>query len=123
MPSISKAKLDELNTELEARGRLASQHHERAETAERKLRQFDSVLDKIVRAAEGRPLTDERNAGGNYWGASNYIHPSADGVGRKPKAVELQAQEIRSLNDRIVHLESRLAATVAVATFAKAHKA
>lgn len=122
MPSIAQSKLDELNAKVVSTARLAEDHEDRAVTAERRLRAFDTVLDKIVRAANGMPLSDSPNRG-EY--AANYMsmNPMVGEPTRKLKTEERQEQEIRALNERIVGLEARLAAVTAVATFAKNHKA
>lgn len=120
MPSISQAKLDEMAAAREDTARQAAKAEAQAREAEARVRAFDGILDKVVRAAEGRPLIEDRNMGygGGYMGSMI----EANGQ-RKLKTVERQEQEIRSLNERVVALEARLAATVAVATFARAHKA
>lgn len=120
MPSISKAKLDELEASVRAAEGYAKRANDRATEAETKLKAFDAVLDKVERAAQGRPLTDDRNQGG--W-MHSYGISSEEWQRPKPPLEERQEQEIRALNERIVGLESRLAAVVAVAQFAKEHKA
>lgn len=119
MPSISQAKLNEIEEASCAATASAARERDRANQAAERVRAFDSVLDKIVRAADGRPLTDERNGGG-WLSAPSY----GEFDPRFPPSVEERRErDFRELHDRIVGLESRLAAVKAVAQFAKEHKA
>lgn len=125
MPSISQAKLDELREINENALRIADRNGERANVAERKVQQFDAILEKVIRAANGQKLTDDR---GGWPGIDGVRYaPSAWIEGevskKKPTVEERQANEIRLLNERLTVLEARLAAVGAVAQFAKAHKA
>lgn len=115
MPSISQAKLDELNQRLErADARVENLRFEKS-ALETRVRTFDTILGKIVKAANGQPLTEDRNHYG-YSMMSDQIYP--------PRMTDEERQELREkeMRDRIVNLESRLAAVVAVAQFATDHK-
>lgn len=120
MPSISQAKLDEMADAHESMARQAHELDQRARQAEERVRTFDAILDKVVRAAQGRPMDDHRDSG-HYANMGAYMAEA--GSTRKVKTTERQESEIRDLNGRIVDLEARLAAAVAVASFARAHKA
>lgn len=119
MPSISAARLKQLEAEADEQRREADRWRDRAQHAEDRLGQFDAILDKVVRATDGRPLSD--NDRGGY--GANYMGSEILGPPRKIKTEERQAEEIRGLNERVVNLESRLAAAKAIASFARAHKA
>jgi hypothetical protein len=123
MPSISQAKLDELNEQFANALRIAERNAERANVAERKVQTFDAILEKVIRAANGQRLTEDRGgwSGVNAYGPSGWVEGEVSK--KKPTVEERQANEIRQLNERITNLEARLAAVGAVAQFAKAHKA
>lgn len=117
MASIPQSKLDDLEASLASFQRAAKANEDRAAVAERKVKRFDDILDKIVKAATGRPLTDDLHGG--YYASDSY------GSVADPRMTdaERQAMEQERLRERVVSLESRLAAVVAVAQFAKGHKA
>ena len=111
MPSIKQADLDELNSRVSTaeidRDRQRTQSAQNAA----QIVTFDSILDKIVRAANGQPLIDSPNAVyGNYWGGT----VSALDPNYKPSKGERAEREIANLNERVVDLERRLAAVNAV---------
>ena len=120
MPSIKQSDLDELERAALAARDDASTTRKDAERLRTAARLFDTILDKIVRAANGAPLTDAKNDGGYYgnqWGLARAIDPRD-----KPSRSERHEQEVSNLQDRIVELERRLAAVNAIAVFAKEHK-
>jgi hypothetical protein len=114
--NISKAKFDEMTSAVEvAQRELALERGRRAKLAE-DAQAFDKILDKIVDAAHGVPLHE----GTRYGMTPGY---AVDGHRCQPPTTEeIHRGEIADLNSRIVYLESRLAATVAVAQFAHEHK-
>lgn len=113
MPSISQAKLKQLEDDA-YRGRLA----------EERVRSFDEILDKIVRAANGQPLERNRDRDGmGYMGTHHGAYLEATGDQPRPSKSERHEREVRDLHDRIAMLEARLAAATAIATFARVHKA
>lgn len=118
MPSISSAKLQEIEEARDTALVNAERHRKEADSLRSKVGAFDGILDKIERAAQGRPLTDSRDGG--YFGHVGMAY------GNEPSRLtdaERHDIEVASLRERVVDLERRLAATVAVAQFAKAHKA
>lgn len=126
MPSISQAKLSEMEQELHDASADAARNLGDAHRAEARVRTFDMILDKINRAARGVPLRDQN--GRNDWGMSNGYalsqgFTSSCGHERQPTEAEMHRQEVQNLNARIVDLETRIAAVVAVTTFAQDHKA
>lgn len=122
MPSISQAKLNELSTAVEQARTKYADEAKRSEIASARVQRFDDILDKIVRAANGLPLIEDHNRG-DYGMSPGYITSMDNGHRCEPPTTEeVQRNEIATLNERVVGLESRLAAVVAVATFAKDHK-
>jgi hypothetical protein len=121
MPSISKEKLDDLHAALGASDDRAEEWKQKAQAAESRTRRFDDILDKIKKAAQGQSLASSRDG---YGGAMNPGFGYATGEPiRKIKTEERQAQEIRDLNEQVSTLRARVAAVVAVAEFAREHKA
>lgn len=114
MPSISTAKLKELT---DARDKALTELQIERDVARMHRRQMDNVnaiLDKIVKAAQGCPLDVA-----GFYGCSGVL---STGDSARLTDVERQALEQERVRERVVSLESRLAAVVAVAQFAKAHK-
>lgn len=118
MVSISQARLNELQDLVDAANEAESLERNARQVAQAKVAQFDTILDKIIRAAEGRPLIDDRN---NFYGNGGYMHSDMHRC-QPPTVEEVLREQVTALNDRVVGLESRLAAVVAVTQFAKAHK-
>lgn len=119
MPSISQAKLNELNDEVEDAVRRCNVEVRRSEAAQARVKTFDAILDKITRAARGLPLIEDRNRHG-FGYTPGYVE---DGHRCQPPPVEeVLRQQVNTLHERIVSLESHLAAVIAVAEFAKEHK-
>ncbi len=119
MPSISQAKLDEMAEAAASLTRQAHDADQRARRAEARVAEFDAILDKVMRAAQGRPLNDNRD-GAYYANMGGYMEATGD---RKIKAAERHEREVAALNERIIGLEARNAAAIAVASFARSHKA
>ena len=119
MPSISKEKLDELNADAATAWAKVEEWKSRALAAEARTREFDSILDKIKKAAEGVPLTSNPNS----WGMSPYLGSEQIHTCQEPTTEQRQARQIDSLNERVVNREGRLAAVVALTEFAREHKA
>lgn len=118
MPSIKQAYLDELKHAASAGRDDAFTARQDADRLRVAARSFDTILDKIVRAAHGVPLVNVSDGYyANGWGLRTAIDPS-----RKPSKSERHEQEVSSLQDRIVELERRLAAVNAIAVFAKEHR-
>lgn len=81
---------------------------------------FNEILDKVVRAATGQPIIQHRDLtaqamGVNYGSHEHHCTP--------PTEVEELRSELALARAVNVTLESQLSAAVAVATFAKEHKA
>lgn len=111
MPSISAARLRELEAEGEFAQRLRSVTTEQAQ----KIAHFKQILGEIVDVARGAQGTTVTSSSGNYaWS-------SADADVVPPSKTERQATELRELNRQIVKVEARLAAVIAVSEFAKEH--
>lgn len=123
---ISKETHNQMTTTistLERELRLANTTIRTLETANHT---FDEILDKIVRAARGLELI-VRHSDGTY-GYSLPMHAGMytnDGGHQctPPTPEQIQARMIDDLFARQVELEKKLAAVIAVATFAKEHKA
>lgn len=126
MPSISQAALDEL----EERAQSAEQNARTqvalvvasGEVAERNLRTALEALDAVQRVAKGLAL-EPRNPNGRGYA------PFGDGYGSSLMATnhdprltpeEIEWERQRVTNERIVALEGRLAAVIAVASFVRA---
>lgn len=116
MPNITKAKLDEMNELVERYEEELDKLNKRLAAAERGTRTFDGILDKIIMAANGMPLTSNRD--GHNFAAVNHGYAYDVRMTEAEKAAI--AEEER--RERIVNLEARLAAVVAVCQFAKEHK-
>lgn len=119
MPSIKQSDLDELKRAASAARDDAFTTRQDADRLRTAARTFDTILDKIVRAAHGEPLVNVSDDGyyPNVWGLTRSIDPS-----HKPSRSERHEREVSNLQDRIVELERRLAAVNAIAVFAKEHK-
>lgn len=116
MPSLSKAALDELNSARDMALAEAADKRQRLMLLSQQVKEFDAILDKIVQASLGRQFIDSSSYSNQIGGFGN-VHRC-----QPPTPEELQATEIRELNERVVRLESRLAAVAAIAEFAKVHK-
>lgn len=116
MPSISKVKLDEIQRGAEFNQKRYEDELRRANALDLQIRRFDDILDKVIAAAQGRPLRRSENG----YGFSPGLISAQDS--RMTDAERQEAREQQQF-DRVVGLESRLAAVVAVAQFAIDHKA
>ncbi len=118
MPSISQRRLDEMTEVVTvAEGRM-KRAEEDAVILRRQVMAFDSILDKIERAANGQSLAENNNPA---W------HGGPPRLGDIPSDrltdAERQQMELDHLHGRIVRLEVCLAGVKAIAQFAKGHKA
>ena len=120
MPSISKTALDELNERVRVAEARSENERQEKIALRAKVSQFDDILDKLIKAANGYPLVEER---GNTWGMTNGYSIGSAPLDQRLTDAERQAIEQERLRERLNGAESRLAAVVAVAQFAKAHKA
>lgn len=126
MPSISQARLDEMTAELAEARREATECHSASTAQYARVARFDSILEKVINSANGQSLASDFNRGGftpGYAMNGQLQVVSPCGHTREATEAERHEAELRGLNARIVYLECRVAAVIAVATFAKEHKA
>jgi hypothetical protein len=125
MPSISKEALDALNAELAEQRELLQSARSYGDRQEARIVQFDRILDDIVSAAQGMPLgrRDDRNAMalGSYPGSYGYEPQRC--IHDYPSETERLEAQLRDCRAQLLGQERHLAAVVAVAIFAKEHKA
>lgn len=120
MPSIKQADLDTLHQDVADAQASSQRHLEEYQSLKvaydqeyGKRQDFDKVLDQIIKTASG----DYRWSGDSYGNIG--MTPMMGGQMRELTKAERHEALLTSLNERVVNLESRLAAAVAVATFAK----
>lgn len=117
---ISKAQHDEwVSTIQTLTEQVRSERDERLH-ARRQTENFNEILDKIVRAATGQPINQNRdlnvaNFGSGYQGNEHRCV--------MPGEIEVLRSDLALAQEVIIRLESQVAAAVAVAMFAKEHKA
>lgn len=114
MPSVKQSDLEFLKNSLADHEMVAGQWRDKAQFAERRVRAFSDTLDKIVLAAQGRPLVDRGGGYGTVWGEGSVLTASNDSSSR-----ERLETEIRALHEQLAATQARLAAAIAVAQFAK----
>lgn len=121
MVSISQVKLDELNRTIEELQGVNNRDVTLRALMKKEIDNFDEILDKIVRAANGGPINTSRGydygqvVGSNYDGPSHRCTPFT--------TEEIRAAEIEGLREQTMMLAERLAAVSAIAQFAREHKA
>lgn len=120
MPNVSAAHLKELEHRVEVAEAGTAVARIDAARAEARVVQFDAILTKVIAACDGRPLSE---SGDRYYGAVSGSAMNYDVQVTRMTQEERLEQEVALLHQRIVQLECRLAATRAVAEFAKFHKA
>lgn len=119
MPSISQAELNRLKEGL-AESREASDGWERdARFAEARVRTFNVILDKIIKTAQGLGNSGQYPINTGYSFNSGY--PPM--VPEDPRSTEQRLHDdLSAARDQRQYSDSRLAAVIAVAEFAKEHK-
>lgn len=124
---ISKVKYDEMVDEIENLKAQVQYGREQRLIFERSLGTVDDILSKIVRAATGLPINVNHGMnpgltpgdfGVNYAGSNQNMHRC-----EPPSELEMLRWELSSARDGLSTMEMRLAAVIAVAEFAKEHKA
>src|ERR1700684_4283948 len=124
MPSISQRDLDALKEGADNWHRVADSYRSEKSLLEGRVIRFDDILDKIYRAAYGAPLQSDNRGNAvldGFWTGSSIAE--SQHRCQAPSEAERHAGEVRELHQRIVELESRIAAVAALAVFAKDHKA
>lgn len=121
---ISRAQHDEWIETIQDLTAKESEARNAARDLQRQVNNFDEILDKVVRAARGLPIIQNRNVDPMAMIGSNY---RGDNVGGHqctiPGELEVLRWELSAARMTIVALETQLAGTVAIAEFAKEHKA
>lgn len=118
---ISKEKFDGFVEEIHNLTQKEREARDIARDLQRQVNNFDEILEKIIRAAQGAPLIQRGDVG---YGAMTPGYGYGDGSHQcqPPTAQELQARMLDEQFSRNVDLQSRVSAVIAVATFAKEHK-
>jgi hypothetical protein len=86
-----------------------------------KINNFDAILTKIIRAAQGIPLIQSDDLGYGVM-TPNFMGHDPHRC-QPPTSEELQAEMLKNQTTYNAELQSRIAAVIAVAQFAKEHKA
>lgn len=116
---ISKERLKELESQAEYWKTEADALSQSKYDLERRCITFDRILDKVEKAAVGLPLTLHEGGYGNINGSSEHHGCCPDRLTEEEK----REREFVYLRERLIEAERRLSAVVAVAQFAKEHKA
>lgn len=125
--NISQSKYKELTDEIENLKAQVQYGKENRLILERSLNTVDDILSKIVRAATGLPINVNHGMnpgltpgemGVAYNGSSQNMHRC-----EPPSELEMLRWELSSARDGLSMMEMRLAAVIAIAEFAKEHKA
>jgi hypothetical protein len=118
---ITREKFEELSSEAESWKERCKRSEELNQRQAHQIETFNSILDKIVRAARGLPIIMNRDMdsmvmNGSYMG-DNHGHQCTI-----PGELEVLRRELSLSHMTVVTLETQLASAVAIAEFAKEHK-
>lgn len=118
---ISKDTFDKMMFEMEVLSKELTKTQQEVRDLGNRCITFDRILDKVLAAANGFPLTSSRNGyeqvnlGGYSDHQPHRCTPFTD--------QELRQGELEALREQSMMLAERLAAVRAIAEFAKEHKA
>lgn len=120
--NITKAEYDRLQTEIEGLQQAHMHTRDKNLVLEKKILNFDEILDKIVRASNGVPLMQsDVGAFGSLNVPAHYDNGSHRCTPFTPE--EMRQGELEGLREQTMMFAEQLAAVRAIATFAKEHKA
>lgn len=126
MPSIKQSDLDAWKEQISLLTAMNNELHAEAAQFQSRVRAFDAILNKIGRAAKGQPIA-ERRPGGGYddFGSGSPFPPFATAEVRpyKPTEAERATMRAEKAEAQLSEAEKRIAAVLALAAFAKDHKA
>ena len=120
MPNMKQSDLDLLNESIDSLAAENSNLRTEAAQNQRRIRCFDTILDKIIETADGMLIGGLARG---YDGVSFTPWVNDQGIPRARTIEEHQREKIASLYERIVGLERTVASVRAIAAFAKVHKA
>lgn len=118
---ISKEKLEEMCATKEIMEIQLQQERENKLVLGQQIGNFNNILEKIIRAADGLPLTDNSSHG--YSQTNGYSPHDEQHNCNMPSEIEVLRYQLAILQGQIENLGARLAAVRAVAEFAQEHKA
>lgn len=126
MPNISKAEWDEKVAETETYKMEADRLRAERDHLEWEKQQFDDTLMSIIQAGHGAPIQRRRSEDARRLSGVNFDTDASfsPGMMLEPQRIKLTKQmqwdrERDQLNQRIVYLETRLSASLAIAQFAR----
>jgi len=124
MPNISQENLEKLTAERDFLQLRVDEDTQMIRDLRNQVETFNEILDKITRAANGWSIVQDRNVSTYSYAApaqSNYGYNEPHSC-TPPTAEVIQARMIDDLFAKLVTLESKLAAVIAISSFAKEHK-